>query len=179
MFEGKDIRLRAFSKDDLPRIRDLINDWEVRRNLFGGIPFPNRLEDEEKWYNSFNPIDSAHYSFAIERKEDDLLMGSCGIAERDLKNRVTTLGIFLGKEFTEKGYGTEALRILVDFCFNEVNSNKVKLCVYEFNKRAQRCYHKVGFQQEGTLRQEIFREGRYWDVYLMGILREEWEKDKK
>jgi len=90
---------------------------------------------------------------------------------------VATIGIFIGdKSFWGKGYGTEAIELLTDFIFNEMNINKVKLNVYSFNKRAVRCYEKCGFVREGVLRQEIYREGRYHDDIVMGLLRDEYKK---
>nr|WP_206076217.1 GNAT family protein [Marinitoga lauensis] len=74
------------------------------------------------------------------------------------------------------GYGTEAMKLLVNFIFDEMNINKVKLHVFSFNKRAIRSYEKVGFKVEGVLREQIFREGKYHDEIIMGILRREWQK---
>ncbi|MBO8161851.1 MAG: GNAT family N-acetyltransferase, partial [Thermosipho sp. (in: Bacteria)] len=93
----------------------------------------------------------------------------------DWKNSVATVGIFLGRPHWNKGYGTDAMKVLVRFIFNEMNINKVKLSVYSFNKRGIRAYEKAGFKIEGVLREELFREGKYHDVYVMGILKNEWK----
>ena len=66
------------------------------------------------------------------------------------------------------------MRILIRFIFEQMNINKIKLNVYEFNKRAIRCYEKCGFKKEGTLRKEIFKDGKYYDQYIMSILEEEY-----
>jgi len=179
MFEGEKIRLRAYTRDDLPLARSFLNDVSVAEGMSSGIPFPLRPEDEEKWYNSLDPRSDKGYSFAIETKEDNTYLGGCGINSIDAKNHCATVGIFLGSEHCERGYGTDALRVLVDFCFNEVNLNKVRLVVFSFNKRAIRCYEKVGFKTEGVLRQEMYRGGSYHDTILMGLLRSEWEQSKK
>ena len=76
-----------------------------------------------------------------------------------------------------KGHGTDAIRILIRFIFEQMNINKIKLNVYEFNERAVRCYEKCGFKKEGRLRQEIFRDGKYYDQYIMSILKEEYYKN--
>jgi RimJ/RimL family protein N-acetyltransferase len=62
---------------------------------------------------------------------------------------------------------------LLRFGFEEMNLNRVSLHVFEFNERAVACYKKCGFQMEGRLRQNYYGEGRYWDVFVMGILRDE------
>ena len=96
----------------------------------------------------------------------------------DWKNSFCTVGIFLGKPFWNKGYGTDAMKTLVNFIFNEMSLNKIRLFVFEFNKRAVRSYEKSGFKVEGTLREQIFRNGKFYDVYVMGILRREWKEKK-
>lgn len=176
MLQGEKVRLRAYTKDDLPLVRAYLNEIEVGQMLRGGILFPFRPEDEEKWYEALDANSEKEYGFAIETKDDGTYLGGCGVHAIDAKNRVATVGIFLGKEHLEQGYGTDALRVLVDFCFNEVNLNKVRLNVFSFNKRAIRCYEKVGFKREGVLRQEIYRGGEYHDTLVMGILRGEWQE---
>ncbi|GAB6189108.1 GNAT family protein [Marinitoga arctica] len=175
MFEGKKVRLRAYKKEDLDKVVEYINDIEVRRGLTPGIMFPFRYEDEEKWYESINPLGNGEYNFAIELKKTGEYIGGCGIPNVDWKNSVVTVGIFIGKPFLNNGYGTEAMKLLVNFVFNEMNINKVKLHVFSFNKRAIRSYEKVGFKIEGVLREQIFREGKYHDEIIMGILKREWE----
>ena len=179
MFEGKSIRLRAYSKADLKLATAYLNDLETRSLMWPGIMFPLREEDEESWYNSFHAMSNGDYNFAIETISDTIYIGGCGIKGTDLKNRFAEIGIFLGKDFINKGYGTEAMGLLVDFCFGELNLNKVKLQVYEFNKRARRSYEKLGFKQEGMLREEIYRKGSYHDVLVMGLLKTEWSGIEK
>jgi RimJ/RimL family protein N-acetyltransferase len=73
-----------------------------------------------------------------------------------------------------KGYGSEATRLVLRYAFETLNLNRVWLHVYEYNERGLRAYEKAGFRREGRLRQEMFRDGRYWDTIVMGILRDEW-----
>lgn len=86
-------------------------------------------------------------------------------------------GIVIGeKEYWNRGYGSDALRTLLRFAFEELNLHRVFLHVFDFNERAIRCYEKVGFRHEGRLRQARFTEGRYVDELVMAVLREEWEE---
>lgn len=179
MLEGEKVRLRAYTKEDLPKARTYLNEKGVGDMMRGGILFPLRPDDEEKWYESLDANSDKQYGFAIESKEDKNYLGGCGVNGIDAKNRVAMVGLFLGKEHCGKGYGTDALRILVDFCFKEVNLNKVKLGVFSFNKRAIRCYENIGFKTEGVLRQEIYRQGRYHDTIIMSLLRSEWEQNER
>lgn len=172
MYIGEKVRLRDIRKDELEVIKEMINDEEVKRCLAPGIPYPYKLEDEEKWYDSFSAVGDT-YDFAIEALDSKEYIGNCGMNTVDWKNSVVEVGIFLGKQYLNKGYGTDAMQVLVSFIFNQMNINKVKLHVYSFNERAKRCYEKVGFKEEGRLRQEIFRDGSYHDIICMGILRDE------
>ncbi|MCT4598265.1 MAG: GNAT family N-acetyltransferase [Vallitalea sp.] len=177
MYNGKLVRLREYRKSDIDTVLQYINDEEVKENLIPGIPFPYTREDEEKWLES-NTAMKDTYNFAIETLEDKIYLGGCGINEVDWKNSKVIIGIFIGnKDYWNKGYGTDAMNVLIRFIFNEMNINKIKLCVYSFNKRAIRCYEKCGFIQEGILRQELYRNGKYHDEIEMAILKEDYNKN--
>ena len=92
-------------------------------------------------------------------------------------SRTATLGIFIGeKEERSKGYGTEAIKLLLDFGFNYLNLHEIKLDVYEFNKRAIKCYEKIGFKEYGRRRKCKFINGKYYDSIEMDILAEEFRE---
>ncbi len=178
MFEGQQIRLRAYRQSDLELARAFLNDPEVGQYMRPGIFFPLREDDELKWYQSLDANSEKLYSFAIELQASGEYIGGCGVVDISAKNRVGSVGLFLGPAYLGRGLGSDTLRVLVDFCFGEINLNKVKLMVYSFNPRAIRCYEKLGFRREGVLREEIFRHGRYHDLHVMGLLRQEWETAK-
>lgn len=178
MLEGSLVRLREYKKEDITFAHKYINDFEVKRLLVPGIPFPMRLEEEEKWYDSQSAFKDI-YNFAIEKKENAEYIGGCGINEVDWKNSVATVGIFLGKPFWSQGFGTDAMNILLGFIFNQMNLNKAGLNVYSFNERAIASYSKCGFVVEGRLRQQIFRDGKYHDEVLMGLLRSEYFQSRR
>lgn len=175
LLSGKKVTLRAYAKDDLDLAVDYLNDFAVRELMWPGIMFPFRKEDELKWYESFSAMSDGIYHFAIDRNDTGDYIGGCGVADINQKSRVITIGIYIGKPHQNEGFGSEAMRLFVDFCFMEMNMNKVKLHVYEFNKRAIHCYEKIGFQVEGKLRQELYRNGEYWDEWIMSLLRSEWK----
>ena len=84
--------------------------------------------------------------------------------------------IFIGEEENRsKGYGTEALKLLLDYGFNYLNLHSIMLCVMSFNERAIACYKKVGFKEAGRLRENYFLNGKYHDVVYMDILENEFE----
>jgi len=165
IYTGQKTRLRAYRKGDIDAALAFINDPEVKRYLAPGIPYLLTREDEEKFFTG-NSAYKDTYSFAIET-----LKGRY--------NSVCEAGIFIGdKSLWGKGYGTDAFGVLVRFAFEQMNLNKVKLRVYDFNQRGVKSYRKLGFVEEGRMRQELFRDGQYHDIILMGLLREEWGKRK-
>lgn len=89
-------------------------------------------------------------------------------------NRCGDLGIELKREAHGQGYGTEALRWALEWAFETANLHRVQLDAYEWNERALQAYRRVGFREDGRLRQSIWRDGRWWDEIIMGILDDEW-----
>ncbi len=92
------------------------------------------------------------------------------------EDRRAELGIAIGdKAYWSKGYGTDAMRVLLRFGFDEMNLHRIELTVDARNERARACYRKCGFVDEARLRQHRYAGGAYHDVLWMGILRDEWE----
>ena len=163
---------------------------------------PRNIEDTEKytkWLNDFNTSDyigksGTSVSLEAERKylednankdglfgiiklENDELIGSCGIENIDNIHRTGTLGIFIGEENErEKGYGTEVIRLLLDYGFNYLNLQNIKLDVLSFNERAIACYKKCGFKECGKRRKCYYLNGKYYDKISMDILKEEFNE---
>lgn len=174
MYKGEKIRLREYKKEDIKLAQEYVNDSEIKKLLNPGIPFLYTYEDEEKWYENLSASKDT-YNFAIETLEDKKYIGGCGINEVDWKNSYVVVGIFIGdKDYLGKGYGTDAMKVLMNFIFEQMNIHKIKLNVFSFNKRAIKSYEKCGFKVEGILRDELFVDGKYHDEVSMGILREEY-----
>ncbi|HLY28941.1 MAG TPA: GNAT family protein, partial [Aggregatilineales bacterium] len=106
---------------------------------------------------------------------DDRLIGQCVLYRPDVRNRFGRIGIVVGAPRNRgRGYGTDALRILANYAFNELNLHRMEIEVFSFNAAAIRSYEKVGFKCEVTKRQAVYRDGAYHDVLMMGLLRQEW-----
>ena len=175
MYTGKLVNLREYRKEDVPMAQAYLNQPEIKRLLAPNIPFLYTLEDEYKWYEGRSAMKDL-YNFAIETIDTKKYIGGCGINHLDWKNSTATIGIFIGdSEYWGKGYGTDAMRVLIRFIFEQMNIHKVKLNVYAFNERAIKSYQKIGFVHEGTLRQEIFKDGKYHDEWVMGMFASEFK----
>ncbi len=171
MIEGTLVRLRAFEQDDLDANHAFMNDLPTLRDMMSGIPFPASYGDERRWLEQQTSYSRGEYQFAIEDFEGDLV-GRCGVIRLDWKNRLAELAIMIGAPYRRRGYGREAMALLCDFCFREMNLHKLKVSVFAFNQAAIRCYEGCGFRQEGLLRAEIFRDGAYRDVVVLSRITE-------
>lgn len=177
--EGKLVRLRAYEREDLDNVMSWVNDPEVTRTL-ASFPFPMSRGQEAEWLEKAVMNEGDRKVFAIETKEGEYL-GGLGFIKIDWKNRNLEFGIVIGKkEHWDKGYGTDATMVALDWAFNRLNMHKVYLRVFDYNKAAIRCYEKYGFKRDGVLREGFYFENRYHDVILMGILKHEFlEMQKK
>jgi len=139
---------------------------------------PNQLS-EKKFTEIFQKDQEkeppAFYFFAIRTLVDDRLVGCAGLDGDAFPNGDAFVGIGIGdREFWGKGYGSDAMKVILRFAFQELNLRRISLDTFEYNPRAIRSYEKVGFVHEGRARKFLLREGRRWDMLFMGILREEW-----
>jgi RimJ/RimL family protein N-acetyltransferase len=175
MWRGDRVELGPVQREYLLKYIEWLNDWEVGRFLVPGVPFLFNLEDETDWFEQRRK-DKNSMVFAILALPEKQLIGNCGLHNLDWKNRAAVFGIFIGdKNYWNKGYGTDATRTLLRFAFEQLGLNRMELEVYDFNPRAIRAYEKAGFRRDGVRRQALYRDGAFHDIYLMGILREDWD----
>lgn len=176
LFSGQLVNLRAYIDDDIKPSVDFMNDPEIILNLDDDAPMPQSYETQKEWFEEMRK-NKKHYKdffWAIETK-DGKFIGGCGVNHMERKNRVAQVGIFIGdSDYLGKGYGTDAMKVLLEFLFEEYNVNKVKLSVFDYNKRAIRSYKKCGFETEAMLRESVFRYGKYHDMRSMAILKDKY-----
>jgi ribosomal-protein-alanine N-acetyltransferase len=172
--EGEKIYLRGLEKRDLMGgMFQWANDCEVTYYMFMGA-MPNILEELEKEYEQLVKS-TRDVVFAIIDKESDVHIGNVGLYSIQWIGRSAELRIVIGeKEFWGRGYGTEATKLTVDYGFDKLNLNSIYLGVNAEHSGAIRAYESAGFIREGTMRQYIYRNGRYYDAIRMSILREEY-----
>jgi RimJ/RimL family protein N-acetyltransferase len=169
---GPTIYLRPLEAEDARIIAPWMNDQQVIRSTRQYRPMT--LAREQEFLASLNTRED-QLTLGIVPRASGELIGVTGLHQIDFHSRHAAFGIIIGvPETWGKGYGTEATRLVVEHAFMTVNLNRVWLHVYEYNERGLRAYEKAGFRREGRLRQEMFRDGRYWDTIVMGLLRDEW-----
>lgn len=173
MFKGKKIKLRAYKSIEVERVLSLIEENNLRDTLSIGTIFPLSYEFQKNFMEKNLAPNGELFNFAIEDLESNNYIGGCGTNSLDRKNSVATIGLWIGKEYHGHGFGSDTLRVLCKFLFEEMNIHKIKLNYFEFNKAARKCYEAVGFKEEGRNRKELYRYGKYYDTINMGLFKEE------
>ncbi|MBL7198581.1 MAG: GNAT family N-acetyltransferase [Anaerolineae bacterium] len=172
MIYGEKTRLRRIERQDLATFVRWFSDPQVREFLV--LNRPISMAEEEQWFEN-QLRDHSTEIFSIETADSEHI-GNIGLHNINWVHRHAELGIVLGeKQFWGQGYGSDAIRTLLKFAFQELNLHRVSLRVYEDNVRGIRAYQKCGFAPEGRSREAIYRKGRYCDELLMSILRHEFE----
>lgn len=179
LFHGEMVHLTL---EDADRVAEAFSRWgqdmEYARLLDSGPArlFSTKIMREwiEKMYLGQDPT---MINFFIRTLAGDHLIGFIGLDGIRWNHGDAFVGIGLGeREYWGKGYGTDAMRVLLRFAFEELNLHRVSLTVFEYNPRAIRSYEKAGFTVEGRVREFVHRGGQRWDMICMGILRREWEQ---
>ncbi len=176
MIYGKRIRLRAVERSDLPQFQQWLNDPEVIDGL--GMYLPLSTADEDQWFDEVSKRDPVEKPLAIEIKDGQgwRLIGDLSFFNLEWTHQSAEFGIFIGdKSVWNQGYGTESVCLLLQHGFETLNLHRIYLRVYSTNRRAIRSYEKVGFVLEGTLREAVYRHGKYADIHIMSVLRSEWD----
>ncbi len=176
--EGSKIYLSPINSEDYLEYTKWMNDFGVTNNL-GRSGNLVTIESEKKWLENINQ--GGNLQFAIIKKEDDKLIGNCGFNKLNYLNQNAEIGIFIGDEENRgKGFGSEALKLLLDYGFNYLNMNNIMLRVISFNDRALNTYLKCGFKKFGIRHKTHIMNNTWYDTIFMEILKEDYfTKDKK
>lgn len=115
------------------------------------------------------------YYFHLRTLTEDELIGFVVLFNIKWRNQTSEMAIGIGAEaYRGKGYGHDALQLILRYGFSELGLRRVGLTVLSYNAPAIKAYERVGFKHEGTIRQAIFRDGQHFDLLQYGILRDEW-----
>lgn len=178
MLSGKRIGLRGMVRSDLPAYRDWLSDPDVTRYLeMGWRPLGDN--DLDAVYQEAISGNSA-VVFVIEEKESGRAIGTTGLYLLQWPCRRAQFRILMGvPELFDRGYGTEATALIVEYGFERLNLETIYLGVNADNVRAVRAYEKAGFVHEGRQRRFIYGGGTYHDCVNMSVLRSEYEGTKR
>lgn len=168
----KNLYLSPINIDDAEQFTEWVNNLDLTVNL-SVAPCILTIEKEKQLLEN---LCKEGYHFSIVKLKNDELIGICGLLSVDKINRTSEAGIFIGnKKYWNKGYGTEAMNLLLDYSFNLLNMNSIFLRVHSFNERAIRCYKKCGFKEIGIRREAYILGGTTYNQVYMDILAKEFK----
>jgi RimJ/RimL family protein N-acetyltransferase len=179
LFEGQDVRLGPIDHEKDPEIEaKWTHDSEFLRLMETSPARPVSAAILKKQYEKLEKQieeDKNLYHFMIRAKTDDRLIGKAMIQWIEWTNGNGFLRLGIGAaDDRRKGYGTQTLRMLLHFAFAELNLYRVSALVPEYNEGALALLRKFGFVQEVCRRKSLERDGRRWDLYVFGLLGDEW-----
>ncbi len=174
-FSGKLIRLTPVNLEKDSESNAIWQlDSEFLRLLDSAVAFPFTAKQIKEWYEKDY---SDRYEFTIRKLDDEEPLGFVELGGINWSAGNAWAGIGIGdRENWGKGIGTEAMRLMLKFGFEELNLRRISLGVFAYNLRAIHSYEKVGFKIEGRQREIVFRDGKRSDMIVMGIFRHEWIK---
>lgn len=172
--ESKRLILRPFSLNDASTVQKLAGDKDIAKVTLN-IPHPYKDEMAEEWikkhaeeYNNDKLL-----TLAITHKKERYLIGAIGI-RLNKKHENGELGYWIGKEYWNNGYCTEAAKAIIKFGFEEMNLNKMYACHLKKNPASGEVMKKVGMKYEGLFRQHVIKWGEFEDLIYYGILKNEY-----
>lgn len=172
---GKKVILRAVEEEDCEMLRELANSPEFESKIVGWS-FPISKSDQQRWFESCRN-DMHRLRYTIVTREDGPV-GMLGLQDIDMKNGTATgLGMRIAKkEIRARGLATDAWMTLMRYCFEELRLNRVNGSALADNAISLHVCQKVGFRIEGTMRQAVYKNGKYQDLVIMGCLRSDYEQ---
>lgn len=176
MLKGDRIYLRLSGPDDAHQRAEWMNDPVIREYL--NAPYPVSTFSTRKWLeNLIN--DQTKIDFTICLNNPNKIIGYTGFRSIDLENNKAESYTAIGnKEYSGKGYATESKMLALDYIFNRYHLNKVYAKIRSDHQQSLKLNLSIGYKIDGTLRQDIFSNGRYFDMIEMSLLREEYYKEK-
>jgi RimJ/RimL family protein N-acetyltransferase len=167
MIEGRLVRLAPLRDEDAEALFRWINDREL---VVLNSPFkPIGRDEHRRWFDRIRNTPDVEI-FGVRRRADDGLIGSCQLNRIDTGRRRCSLQIRIGElDAWGKGYGTEAVRLLIEHAFRDLGLKQVELEVFAHNERAIRTYRNVGFREQGVREAAAVIDGESVDVMVMAI----------
>lgn len=165
---GERCYLSPIDPDDAAAVTAWVNDPEVA----AGVTLTRRVLNVHAERDTLADLAGRPYHFSIVALEGEALIGICALDDVSAVDRTGEIGIMIGdKRYWDRGFGAEAMRLLLRFAFLTLNLNNFKLTAHSFNKRAIRCYEKCGFKQCGYWPDSWYHEGRLHGTVMMYLLR--------
>jgi RimJ/RimL family protein N-acetyltransferase len=170
-----EIILRALTIGDFKKTLEWHNDEEIKK-LYSSHPYPVTDENERQWYNKILTSNIPVTVFGIEERITHELIGIASLRDINLINRSAEFGMYVGnKKMRGHGISKTVTKLILEYAFLNLGLNRIYLQILEDNKPVWRLAEIFGFKREGELRESIFREGKFKNVFVYSMLRSEYD----
>lgn len=177
VIEGQHVRLEPPRPEWSPAYQQWLADMDVTRYLLHRHP-PSAKQEEDDLEQAAG--DPHRVVWAIALRDDGRPIGATALEKIDWRNRDAESGIMIGdKSHWRRGYASQAMRLRTEYAFLELGLRKVWTGVWMPNEASRRALEKTGYRQCGLMRRHAFADGRWHDVWLAEILRDDWERARK
>lgn len=171
MISGELVTLKAIEHKDLNQLAKWRNLPNFRKNF---REYRDINEDmQNKWFENVVVNDKNTIMFSIFENDSNSLIGCCGLCYINWIHRYADLSLYIGKDecyIDTQGYAKEACKLLFNYGFNELNLNKIWTEIYEFDTKKKNLYDRLGFSQDGLLRDNYFYNGKWWNSRILSLL---------
>lgn len=180
MIKGNKVGLRAVERADLEFFRDWRNIVDFRKHFREVRELS--LVDQEKWFESLQSTKHINFMFTIVDLKTNKPIGAAGLLYINWINRSGDFSFYIGENesyIDSNGYAKEAAELLINYGFNNLNLNKIWMELYEFDsKKLEFFMNNFSFKKDGVLRQNCYEEGKYWDSFIISLLKNDFLSKK-
>lgn len=173
MIKKGSVGIRAIEEDDLILLRDWRNIAEFRENFREFRELNMKMQKD--WFEHITKSPD-NLMFTIVRLKDNKPIGACGLVYINWIVRSADISFYIGEKkyyIDSKGYADDAVKIIIKYAFGELNLNKLWTEVYEFDRKKISFFEKYKFKKDAILRDNCFKDGKYWNSYIYSLLRRE------
>ena len=176
MLEGKYVKLRQIEESDLPKLCDWRNSPCIR--VYTREYRPLNMLNQKRWFESLL-TDQSNIMFVVEKKDNNEIIGCCGLTYINWKEGHGEVSIYIGEEnWQKKGYATDALQVLLKYGFGELRLHRIYAIIFEYNESSIKFFEKNEFKFEGRQRESRFWDSKFYDELIYGILDREFLGEK-
>ena len=170
----KNYCIRSFQKDDIDSLSNYANNYKIAKYLKPGFPFPYTKKHAEEWI-AITSTQQPELNFAIANSEE--VIGAIGAKFKDdMSIYNPEIGYWLGEPFWGKGIATTAVITFCNYLFNNFNFNRLTANVFTGNEASKKILEKSGFVLERIERKAVYKENKFLDLYIYGLLKEDFTR---
>ena len=170
---GDNVVLRAITQEDSILLFNMINDPDLEQML-GGSSYPVSMEKQVEWIQSQEEKKNILRCIIAKKESEKQGVGTIILSDIDRKNGTAQIHIKMDKVLGQrKGYGTDALKTIVQYAFNEMRLNCIYADVLEYNVPSQKLFEKCSFTKDGILRSRIYKNGGYRNIISYSLLKKD------